>query len=71
MSARIGTLLGLAQDTGCENYTNADNGHHNRPAPLGYCITKGGRHVLANFGAERACWPCTIATLLGENSSQP
>jgi len=71
VSARPATLLGLAQDAGCENFTDADNGHHNRSAPPGYCITKGGRHVLARYGADRACWPCTIAALLSETGEVP
>lgn len=58
------TLLGLAEDRGCENFTDADNGRHDRPAPVGYCLTRGYRSMLADYGADKACWPCTIATLL-------
>jgi len=51
----------------CENFTDADNGRHNRPAPVGYCLTRGGRTTTATEGASLACWPCRLlAALTGE-----
>ena len=65
MNRRIGpmTLLGMANDRGCENFTNHANGRSYESAAAGYCLDQG-RDVNARDGADQPCWPCIITLLL-------
>ena len=63
-------LLRRVERKGCESFTGGPGRRH-EPAPIGTCISWGGRSVDARYGADKACWPCIIHDALGHVPSDP